>query len=264
MLLDADALPLQPFGADVHAVRKPQIDGTGMVVAVGEIHVRLPLFVLGKPGDDQVKLAPAHLLEQGAEGQRLDRAGTAHGFAQRLSDFGVEPGLSAFYGKGKGRIIVFHADAEGFLGPAARREARGQQREEEHSQQDGPARGRKRRYHDLQRKLSWGTVPARFPFLGGEHGTLHCDALVFKGEKAFLRTCCGKPRQADRKNGGTLAPENRGSAARRNRRRAPSAPDLARYAASGSDGWGRPLFSMRGLPFSKGYSGPLQSVLGEE
>ena len=47
-------------------------------------------------------------------------------------------GLRALGGKGEGRIIVFHADAEDFLGSAAGREPREQQREEEPSQKNGP------------------------------------------------------------------------------------------------------------------------------
>ena len=93
MILDANAFPFQAFGADGHAARKPQIDGTGVVVAVGEIHIRQPLFVFGKPGNDHVQLAPAHFFEQRAESKGLDRAGTAHGLAQRLSDLRVESGL---------------------------------------------------------------------------------------------------------------------------------------------------------------------------
>lgn len=138
MILDANAFPFQAFGADGHAARKPQIDGTGVVVAVGEIHIRQPLFVFGKPGNDHVQLAPAHFFEQRAESKGLDRAGTAHGLAQRLSDLRVESGLRALGGKGEGRIIVFHADAEDFLGSAAGREPREQQREEEPSQKNGP------------------------------------------------------------------------------------------------------------------------------
>ena len=64
MILDANAFPFQAFGADGHAARKPQIDGTGVVVAVGEIHIRQPLFVFGKPGNDHVQLAPAHFFVQ--------------------------------------------------------------------------------------------------------------------------------------------------------------------------------------------------------
>ena len=73
-----------------------------------------------------------------AESKGFDRAGTAHGLAQRLSDLRVESGLRALGGKGEGRIIVFHADAEDFLGSAAGREPREQQREEEPSQKNGP------------------------------------------------------------------------------------------------------------------------------
>ena len=40
--------------------------------------------------------------------------------------------------RNEGRIIVFHADAEDFLGSAAGREPREQQREEEPSQKNGP------------------------------------------------------------------------------------------------------------------------------
>ena len=89
-------------------------------------------------GNDHVQLAPAHFFEQRAESKGLDRAGTAHGLAQRLSDLRVESGLRALGGKGEGRIIVFHADAEDFLGSAAGREPREQQREEEPSQKNGP------------------------------------------------------------------------------------------------------------------------------
>ena len=92
----------------------------------------------GKPGNDHVQLAPAHFFEQRAESKGFDRAGTAHGLAQRLSDLRVESGLRALGGKGEGRIIVFHADAEDFLGSAAGREPREQQREEEPSQKNGP------------------------------------------------------------------------------------------------------------------------------
>lgn len=138
MILDANAFPFQAFGADGHAARKPQIDGTGVVVAVGEIHMRQPLFVFGKPGNDHVQLAPAHFFEQRAESKGLDRCrnGAWPCTTPQRSPGRIRP--ACLGGKGEGRIIVFHADAEDFLGSAAGREPREQQREEEPSQKNGP------------------------------------------------------------------------------------------------------------------------------
>ena len=62
----------------------------------------------------------------------------ARGLSLGLCDFRFFFCFRALGGKGEGRIIVFHADAEDFLGSAAGREPREQQREEEPSQKNGP------------------------------------------------------------------------------------------------------------------------------